>query len=78
MEIEQKQQNTTMLSEKEVATEETKVKDHNGDKDDLSDENDLNNSGGEDSDCCVPLIEDVLHKPSKPNDPENKSRIQTD
>ena len=67
-----------MLGEKEVATEETKVKDHNGDKDDLSDENDLNNSGGEDSDCCVPLIDESFKRPNKPNDAENKSGIQTD
>ena len=46
-----------MLREKEVATEETKVKDHGGDKDEMSDEKELNNSGGEDSEGRVPLVD---------------------
>ena len=77
MESEQNKQ-TPMLSEKEVATEETKVQDHGGDKDEMSDENDRNNSGGEDSDGHVPLVDESSKKAVLPKSSENKSKIQMD
>ena len=44
----------------------------------MSDENDLNNSGGEDSDGVVPLVDESSKRAHIRNNSENKSKIQTD